>query len=292
VLIPEIPSPDDCFKFIVGDIVFNEVKYYEPRQEVFALLTDIAQANSDFVARLITRIRESVPPDLFTPQCSLELSSDAPYRGIRNMGTTCYMNATIQQLFAVPEFRAALLSANNIAQQWFLEFQYLFGQLLYFPSKFVDSAHFVTQWTDWDGKPVNPREQADAVEFLQMLCQRLEKVLPSITDIFKGRLKYEGPNASQPLDEFLTFPLEVRDYRKIHKSIEAFAATGHIDRGREGERTARIAVCPEILIVQLKRFQFNLSTHEREKVDTYFEFPYRLNICKAPLRLMLISGTI
>lgn len=38
---------------------------------------------------------------------------------------------------------------------------------------------------------------------------------------------------------------------------------------------------PEILIVQLKRFQFNLSTHEREKVDNYFEFPYRLDICKA-----------
>ena len=89
------------------------------------------------------------------------MRSASGYVGLKNFGCTCYMNALIQQLFMIPEFRQGILESdvtdqdleNNVLYQMKLIFANLqeSEKQYYTPSGFTKAFKFY-------GEPVNVRQ--------------------------------------------------------------------------------------------------------------------------------------
>jgi ubiquitin C-terminal hydrolase len=82
------------------------------------------------------------------------------------------MNAVLQQLYAISEFTGLVLH-YEFSDPARVEFQSIFAHLLLSSQKVVNTTSFISRWTGWDKKPVNPREQQDVNEFLQLFLDQL-----------------------------------------------------------------------------------------------------------------------
>eukprot|EP00882_Tetradesmus_deserticola_P029931 GHRQ01033566.1.p1 GENE.GHRQ01033566.1~~GHRQ01033566.1.p1 ORF type:complete len:183 (+),score=55.05 GHRQ01033566.1:735-1283(+) len=87
------------------------------------------------------------PATLFTvpcavPSCPMQ-GPDAP-AGLRNLGNTCYVNAAMQFLQAIPEFRRALyvLEPELAEQDVIRQLRDLFIELHFGPRRYVDPEPF------------------------------------------------------------------------------------------------------------------------------------------------------
>jgi len=90
------------------------------RRQTFRLLLEIVKGSPTQLLQLTSRLRSHLqPPDQHTPLKSIGSKtivdfrrSSAGFVGLTNQGLTCYMNATLQQLFFLKRFREEVLSAR------------------------------------------------------------------------------------------------------------------------------------------------------------------------------------
>ena len=84
------------------------------REAAFDVLCTVAIAHRQSLARVLSGVRtfsESISPKTdidFNPE--LYKKSSAGFAGISNQGNTCYMNATLQQIFMITSLRRGILS--------------------------------------------------------------------------------------------------------------------------------------------------------------------------------------
>lgn len=290
--IQDLPKVSQLFWFLIDDVLLNGLKYFDPTKQQFDLILILIDMNHEYIEPLVKRIENIQELRKFNP-FKIELSSSPKYRGIHNMGSTCYINANIQQLYAIPEMKEMILSTRFPIDEWTYQLQYVFGMLMFYPSTFIDASPFVNQWRGWDGQLINPRIQQDAVEFLQMLFSRLEEKAPAAAKLFKGEFVHQivGINEdykSESIESFVTFPLEVKDHSNVNESLNTFLTPDRFDGQNQlstdqfgkidAERYSRVRTAPPILVVQLKRFEYNLSTNIYEKVNQYYTYPFVLDI--------------
>lgn len=167
---------------------------------------------------------------------------------------------------------------------WVYQLQMVFARLLFYPSSFVSTQSFFSLWKGWDDVLMNPREQQDAVEFLQLILDRLDTKYENLIDVFKGKILHEtiGVNTDYECkseEEFTTLPLDVCDANDFMSSLRIFLrAEVHHDYKAEGygtievQRSHSFMKLPKVLIIQLKRFAYDLKTYTRMKLDKKFEF--------------------
>ena len=222
--------------------------------------------------------------------------------GLRNLGCTCYMNSMLQQLYMIPSFRSGLFQADAADPGSVLyQLQKIMTGLDKSDKMFVQTKGLCNAYTDWEGQPLNPNEQMDVDEFFNGLMDKTEDGLRTtsqgklIEEHFRGILttqcigKGNCTHRSERDEPFLTLPIEIKNKKSILESLDALV-TGETLEGDNAyacdfcaaKVTARRRLCirslPNFLILSLRRFEFDLDTMNRVKLNTYCEFPQVLNM--------------
>jgi ubiquitin carboxyl-terminal hydrolase 9/24 len=231
--------------------------------------------------------------------------STTGYVGLKNLGNICYMNSTLQQLFNIPTFCNQILNAKekseNPEESVLYHLQFIFSGLRNSAKQYINPKKLCLAFKDWEGKPINILEQMDADEYFNNLMDKLEGIMKGdphencIKNHFGGIQTTEcigkkGCNhRSERKEGFLTLPVQVKNKKTIQESLESFVE-GEILEGDnayqcdycETKVTALRRVCikhlPNILIIVLRRFEFDFDTMTRVKVNDYCEFPLEIDM--------------
>ena len=306
----EIPNSLDICLFAINKVAFNISKYVELPPTLFPLVQKILQREKQenvkqiIFSRLQTLHQRSSFPNTNNRNFPLKTLNIDTRKGLYNLGCTCYLNASLQQLLRIPEIRDTILSYrpstnkdSEILGDWMVQLQLLFARLLYYPTHIIDPKPFIRLFKKSDGSPIYVNEQQDAVEFIQFLMASIDDKIPSkpIEHLMTGKIVHEI-NSLDPekeykgetKEDFITFPLEVRDISDIQESFKIFRLpdlfTGKNQYNADGvglidaERNNAVLEAPTTFIFQLKRFDFDMTTFRRIKINSQFTFPLTLDI--------------
>ena len=290
----DVPNHLEFFTFIVDNILFCRTKYYDPSKPLLDTVLFLCSKYEDVQQCMIEKLK-SVHEACFKNNLSNEVQfSVLRFKGLKNMGATCYMNATLQQLYHIPEFRNLFLSLD-LEKDWQVALQKLFAMLEFSPYCYMNTHDFVKTWPTDIGEPVNPHEQQDACEFLQLLLTRLcDDVDKRFKDLFEGEMTHTivGTSTlyhSKTTESFFTLTLDVKGHQCLEEGLKSllepdvfegdngYNCGGEIGR-IDAERRHIVTKAPPYLIMQLKRFEYNLETLTREKINSRFTFPVEIDI--------------
>lgn len=280
------------------------------RQLAFAVVVALSEADRahfhDLVSYLSEGKENSATPKkqrvLWDYDPSALLKRGGEYLGLKNQGGTCYMNSFLQQLFHIRSFREGVLQIAKYAsdkefENVLFQLQVMFGYLKLSQKKFFDTLPFCSAIIDYDGQPISLTEQKDINEFAGMLFDKLEKNTDCnelLKNTIRGTLVWktkslETPYRSEREESFYMITLEVKDKKRIEDSLELSVAEELFNGENKIEdsvagikveaiRRAAIRHLPPTLIVQLKRFEFDLETMNRKKLNDFMAFPTELDM--------------
>jgi ubiquitin C-terminal hydrolase len=168
----------------------------------------------------------------------------------------------------------------------FLSLQTLFISLAHTERGIVTPDAFIKNWRGWCKGTLNPREQQDASEFLQTV---LDQLPTEVSFLFRGTqvntIKGVDSDFTSASNEvFWNIGLSIRGFKTLDQSIREFLREETVSNyNANGKRiniqkSSRIAEVPPVLVVQLKRFEYDIKTMVRYKIDDSFEFPIDLDV--------------
>eukprot|EP00612_Vaucheria_litorea_P000417 CAMPEP_0171455010 /NCGR_PEP_ID=MMETSP0945-20130129/2074_1 /TAXON_ID=109269 /ORGANISM="Vaucheria litorea, Strain CCMP2940" /LENGTH=1188 /DNA_ID=CAMNT_0011980161 /DNA_START=261 /DNA_END=3827 /DNA_ORIENTATION=+ len=228
--------------------------------------------------------------------------------GLINLSATCYLNSVLQQLYHTSDFSNQLLAINigldplnrDENQELLLKMQVLFASLKVNQRRYHDTLPFCKAFMDYDGNPMRVNEQKDAYEFCIMLIEKLERTGPKaqrlIQKVFGGMLQYQTfPNdctcthTSSNEDPFLIITADIQGKDSLSEGLDLFTKFESFDGDNKYEcsrcmkyvkakRRCAIKDLPPTLIIHLKRFEFNLETMTRHKLNHRCSFPILLDM--------------
>lgn len=285
------------------------------RESIYNLLLMITQDAAD-LGLLVTEFGEDFDvSDHFPVAVSnerLALRSEVGYSGLRNLSNTCYLNSLLSQLFMNVQLRELILDygaeARNQKLVW--ELSKVFAYMQNGHDKSVDPSAAVESITTWDGEQIDVTVQMDVDEFFNLLFDRLESQI--MDPATRTRLKsfYSGEtiqqikskeceHISERPETFSVLPVEIKGKASLQESLQAYVA-GEVLQGDnkysctscgkhvDAVKRSCLKHVPDNLIFNLKRFDFDLVTFMRAKLNDQFEFPDTLDM--APYQLENLNG--
>jgi len=249
---------------------------------------------------------------------SSQRKSSSGYVGLRNMGCICYMNSLLQQLFMIPELRETLFRVKTIKAkpvddisknrlELVLQLKDMFCNLQESKKKSYDMVDFCEKCIVLNhSRPVDIFEQQDVDEFFNTLMDQLELALDNtnaantLRETFGGVLcnqiicKEGCSHISERKEQIMVCQLEVKGKRSIKESLDLYVEgemlegenkylCGECNEKRDAQKRACFSELPNILILHLKRFEFDLELLRKIKVNDHCEFPMTLDMTKYTL---------
>ncbi|KAF5245444.1 hypothetical protein FANTH_7352 [Fusarium anthophilum] len=232
------------------------------------------------------------------------LRAPCGYTGLLNLSNTCYLNSLMTQLFMNTTFRRFILGCriNDPAnsQQLLSYTQKLFGHMQESYRRFVDPSNFVHSIKTYDDALIDIHNQMDVDEFYNLLLDRWETQLSGhdekrvIKSFYGGQLvqqvkSKECEHISERLEPFSAIQCDIKGKGTLAESLQAYV-DGEVmegdnkykcstcDRHVDAVKRACLKDVPDNVIFHLKRFDFNLRTLQRSKINDYFSFPDQIDM--------------
>ncbi|KAK1640523.1 ubiquitin carboxyl-terminal hydrolase [Colletotrichum phormii] len=226
------------------------------------------------------------------------------YAGLRNLSNTCYLNSLFTQLFMNTGFRRFMMNARVPVQSnthgLLRETRKLFAFMQESSRKFIDPSLLVGSIKTYEETVIDVHNQMDVDEFYNLLFDRWEGQLSTAEDrktlrsFYGGQLvqqvrSKECEHVSDRLEPFSAIQCDIKGKSTLQDSLQAYV-DGEImegdnkykcsscDRHVDAVKRACLKDIPDNLIFHLKRFDFNLRTLMRSKINDYFSFPTKIDM--------------
>ncbi|KIX05757.1 uncharacterized protein Z518_03729 [Rhinocladiella mackenziei CBS 650.93] len=285
------------------------------RNNLYSLVLVLCQGPQD-LATIVKKLDDDLlPKDFFEPMFGHDrqsLRTDVGYAGLRNLSNTCYLNSLFAQLFMNVQFREFFLnnpSLDDSNQKLVLELAKVFAHMQNSYEKSVDPSGAVEAITTYEGEQIDVSVQMDVDEFFNLLFDRLEGQIDHRTrglfkSIYGGQLvqqvkSKECEHISERLEPFSAVQVEIKGKARLEDSLRAYVE-GEVLQGEnkysctscgrhvDAVKRACLKDVPDNLIFNLKRFDYDIMTGMRAKVNDEFQFPDTLDI--APYTLTRLSN--
>ncbi|KAJ9654013.1 hypothetical protein H2198_006868 [Neophaeococcomyces mojaviensis] len=278
----------------------------ESRTALYDVVVSLCHS-TDCLQVVTTELEEtSIDENAFLPNMSNErkaLRSDQGYAGLRNLSNTCYLNSLFSQLFMNVKFRELIIGINVIdqsKQKLVHELANVFANMQSSWEKYITPEAAVQSITQYTGEEIDVTVQMDVDEFFNLLFDRLETQIvdPDAREVFKsmygGQLvqqikSKECEHVSERLEPFSAVQVEIRGKAGLEEGLAAYVE-GEVLQGEnkysctscgrhvDAVKRACLKEVPDNLIFNLKRFDYDIMTGTRCKVNDEFQFPERIDM--------------
>ena len=228
------------------------------REHSFNLLNELISSDEKYLFELLPKVLSHHKKLLRIEPSQNQIEFDVNLRtseekliGLRNFGSTCYLNSLLQQFFMIPSFRQDLFNKFVIKYNNPEEYRYsvlynmqtTFKNLIsgcmspYPPSRFIKS--FLSAF---NGEPIPLGVQQDSDEFLAILCDNLEKEAKIfgnenfLENSFKGKisneilsLEKEFDYYSQSDEPFYRITLDIKGHKTLEEALDAYVKGETLD---------------------------------------------------------------
>ncbi|XP_044868903.1 uncharacterized protein LOC123368295 isoform X2 [Mauremys mutica] len=233
----------------------------------------------------------------------VQLPSDprkGTYVGLRNQGSTCYLNSLLQCLFFTRELREAILSCNNCDSGIVCQLKKLFQKLL----KHDKSAPSTKGITKCLGVR-NVHQQQDVVTYFRILMNKIIEETEDIQPLYQVKMVHSitchgcRQQARIQQNPVLSLALSLDQYTSncevysVHNALDAVQKvnefTGdekfYCETCRSKQKaTSRyyFETLPQILVLNLKRYQFDGNQFRKLHYEVSVPFSLTLNSEEQP----------
>ncbi|PHH89690.1 hypothetical protein CDD83_5496 [Cordyceps sp. RAO-2017] len=235
---------------------------------------------------------------------SKAMRSPCGYVGLRNLSNTCYLNSLLTQLYMNTEFRRFIMAAPcrgpTGPQQLLFHTQKVFGFMQESYRRYVDPTSLVSSIKTYEDTIIDIHNQMDVDEFYSLLFDRWEGQLlrpedkRTLRSFYGGQLvqqvkSKECEHISERLEPFSAIQCDIKGKGTLEESLQAYV-DGEI---MEGDNRYKCSTCdhhvvavkraclkdvPDNVMFHLKRFDFNLRTLQRSKINDHFSFPRTIDL--------------
>lgn len=217
------------------------------------------------------------------------------YVGLKNQGATCYLNSLLQSLYFTNAFRKAVYQIPTENEENLMNSAYTLQRLFYQlqSSKSAVSTNELTKSFGWQTRHIF--EQQDVQELSRKLMERMEEKMKGtsaenvLPRLFCGKQKtyiscinvdYE----SSRIEDFWDIQLNVRGRKDIEDSFKDYVQVEKMDgenqyfagdeyKLQDANKGVIFQSFPEVLHLQLKRFEYDIERDAMMKVNDRYEFP-------------------